>query len=210
MRDLFDQGGPSLYLFGFLVLLCAVVPVVLLGTRAMRSLLRQVAGSAGWTDLRSVLLTANGVKGTWRQLPARFVYVRGSEITPAALVLTINARSPASLCIKPRHAAFVSVRGLELSGPATPVELPAVASQYWMWGDRSIAEHVFADPKIASLIDQNLMDQHDEVVIYPRGVRLTRSIPSFGAIRKHTLAAKYGPIAQTLMALAEGLIRLLR
>ncbi|MGZ5494032.1 MAG: hypothetical protein ACXW3E_11380, partial [Thermoanaerobaculia bacterium] len=40
----------------------------------VRDLLRSLAASAGWTELRNAFFAAAGVKGMWRSFPAQLSY----------------------------------------------------------------------------------------------------------------------------------------
>ena len=148
----------------FGVLMVALVMTLNKRSGAVRELLRTITSAAGWTDLQNVSFIASGVKGMWRQFPVEFVFRQRQKGAPQ-LILRISASSDAYLNVKRRFEGFFSNKPLAWFGaPLIEVHQPP-ASQFWVRGDPSLAERMFADQKIASLIAANLVARFDELQV---------------------------------------------
>jgi hypothetical protein len=198
----------------FALIFCAVFVLRIRQGRANRAFLSGVARAAGWTDIGAPLM-AVGVKGTWLQLPARFSIDSGGEDAPALLILAVNTPSAfraqsAALLRVTRKSAIFSFRPLKLMGPATAIDLGEPTSGFWVWGDRTTAVRVFADPAVVKLIGTNVVDGYDELLVYARGCRIRCGLRAYGLLSKEGADAKYGASARDQLVLAEALLGVLR
>lgn len=181
---------------------------------SIRDLLRQLATAAGWTNLQNLFFVASGVKGMWRQFPVEFGYFARQKGVPARLRLKVVAQADARLIVKRRFEGLLSNRPLAWFGPPiVDVHSPA-AAMMWVRGDQALAERMFADQKVASLLASNLVARFDEVKIDQKGLRITRALDERPVRQKYGMpmfsmtfdAQQYAPIAQEEVALAEAVV----
>ena len=199
-------------LFG--VLMVALIMTLNKRSGAVREMLRTITSAAGWTDLQNVSFIASGVKGMWRQFPVEFVFRQRQKGAPQRLILRISASSDTYLNVKRRFEGFFSNKPLTWFGaPLIDVHQPS-ASQFWVRGDPSLAERMFADPKVASLIAANLVARFDELQVDGSGLRITRALDERNVRMKYNMptftmsfdARRFEPIAHEQIELAEAMV----
>ncbi len=209
-----DTILPFLLFAAFTVVLVILLSVVNKRSTAVRALLRRIVEAAGWTNLENVSFIGSGVKGMWRQFPVELVYRQRQKGTPARLVLKMSARSDTYLNVKRRFEGFFSNRPLTWFGaPLIEVHQPA-ASQMWIRGDQALAERIFGDAKVASMIATNLVARFDELQIDGSGLRIVRAVDDRLVRAKYNMpsftmafdAKLYEPIAREQIALAEAVV----
>ena len=84
----------------------------------------------------------------------------------------------------------------------------------WVRGDPALAERVFADANVSSMLDRNLIARFDEVKIDGNGLRITRALDDSKVRAKYAIpmfsmsfnAEQYAPIAQEEVALAQAMV----
>src|SRR6266498_919079 len=98
-----------------------VVVVVLVAvsrrTGAIGQMLRDLATSAGWSNLQKLFMSSAGVKGTWRSFPVELSYHLRQKGVPQRLILKVRARTDSRLIVKRRFTGFFSNRPLTWFGP---------------------------------------------------------------------------------------------
>ena len=205
---------PILLFALFAVIVVALIVLLNRRTVAVRELLRTITTAAGWTDLENVSLIASGVRGMWRRFPVQFVYRQRQKGVPQRFVLKISAQSDAYLSVKRRFEGFFSNRPLTWFGaPLIEVHQPS-ASQMWVRGDPTLAERIFADANVASMIATNLVARFDELQIDGAGLRITRALDDRVVRMKYNMpsfslafdARTFEPIAREQIALAEAVV----
>ncbi|HEX7419277.1 MAG TPA: hypothetical protein VF505_05290 [Thermoanaerobaculia bacterium] len=199
-------------LFG--VLIVALITTLNRRSAAIREMLRGIVEPAGWTTLTNVSFIGSGLKGEWRQFPAEFVFRQRQKGAPQRFILRISARSDTYLNVKRRFEGFFSNKPLTWFGaPLIDVHQPA-ASQFWVRGDPSLAERIFSDPKVASLIAANLVARFDELQVDGSGLRITRALDDRNVRMKYNMpsftmafnARQFEPIAHEQIVLAEAMV----
>jgi hypothetical protein len=205
----------GILVFGIVVV--AVILIVVAGSRGMtaiRELLRSLATSAGWTDLRNAFMVAAGVKGTWRSFPVALSYMGRQKGTPQRLILNVGARSDSRLIIKRRFTGLFN-RPLTWFGPPLIELRHSSAEELWVRADEpTLAERLFGDSSLAALMGTNLVARFDEIRIDRGGLRLTRALDDRLVKEKYGMATfafrpdteKLEPIAREELALAEALV----
>lgn len=209
-----DQVVLLLIFSAFGIFIAVILVTVNRRSSSIRELLRHLATAAGWTNLQSLFLAGAGVKGMWRQFPVQLAYWPRRKGVPARLRLRIGARTDARLIIKRRFEGFLSNRPLTWFGPPViEVRNPAAAAM-WVRGDPALAERVFADANVSSMLDRNLIARFDEVKIDGNGLRITRALDDSKVRAKYAIpmfsmsfnAEQYAPIAQEEVALAQAMV----
>ena len=208
-------------LIGILVFGIVVVVVILIAVVASRSmtaireLLRSLATSAGWTDLRNVFMAGAGVKGTWRSFPVALSYMGRQKSVPQRLILKVGARSDSRLIIKRRFTGLFGNRPLTWFGPPLIELKHSSAEELWVRADEPmLAERLFGDSSLAASMWTNLVARFDEIRVDKRGLRLTRALDDRLVKEKYGMARfafrpdpeKLEPIAREELALAEALV----
>jgi hypothetical protein len=182
-------------------------------TGTIRDLLRSLAASAGWTDLRNVFFAAAGVKGMWRSFPAQLSYHARQKGVPQRLILTVTAQTDTALIVKRRFSGVFGNKPLAWFGPPLiEVHQPA-AEGFWVRGDVMLADRFFSEASLASKISENVVARFDEIRIDRKGLRITRALDDRRVRQKYGLpafsmgfnAAQFEPIAREELALAEAL-----
>lgn len=172
-----------------------------------------LASDAGWTDLQPVFFAATGVRGTWNRFPVELVYHPRTKNSPRRLVMQVSASTDAELIAQRKFNGFFSNKPITWFGPPLVEVHQPVAANFWIRGDQRIAERMFADMKLASLFDQNLLARHDEVRINAKGIRIRRSLDerpvrvryNFPRFMLRWDAALFEPIGREEIALAEAI-----
>lgn len=179
----------------------------------VRDLLRSLAASAGWTDLRNAFFAAAGVKGLWRLFPAQLSYHARQKGVPQRMILTVTAQTDTSLIVKRRFTGVFANKPLAWFGPPI-IELHQPGAEgFWVRGDVMLADRFFGDASLASKISENLVARFDEIRIDRKGLRITRALDDRLVRQKFGLAAfsmrfdaaQFEPIAREELALAEAL-----
>lgn len=210
-----DEFSIILIVMGFGLFVSLLLFAVSRRGNAVRDLLREIASAAGWTNLQNLFLAASGVKGTWRQFPAQFGYSPRQKGVPSRLTLKVRARADARLNVKRRFEGFLSNRPLAWFGPPiVEVHQPA-AAMMWVRGDQALAERVFADSNVSSLLNTNLVARFDEVNVDGNGLRITRALDERPVKQKYGIptfsmsfdAGQYAPIAREEITLAEAIVQ---
>lgn len=208
-----EEFSIILVIIGFGLFAGLILLLVSRRGNAVRDLLREVATAAGWTDLRNLVLASSGVKGMWRQFPVELGYRPRQKGVPSRLTLRVRARADARLNIKRRFEGFLSNRPLTWFGPPIVELHQPAASMMWVRGDRALAERVFADAQVASLLSANLVARFDEVNVDGKGLRIVRALDEKPVRQKYGMpafsmsfdAGQYAPIAREEIALAEAI-----
>jgi len=210
------QGAlPILFFVAFGVVMVMVIVAVNKRAVAVREMLREVTSAAGWASLQNVSFFASGVRGVWRQFPVELVYRQRQKSSPQRFVLKITARTDRYLNVTRRFEGLFSNRPLTWFGaPLIDVHQPS-ASQMWVRGDQSLAERVFADPKLASMIATNLVARFDELQVDGAGLRIMRALDDRLVRTKYDMPSftmsfdprLFEPIAREQIALAEAMVK---
>lgn len=211
MRDLLPVAS---FVAIFIVILTLVLVAVNRRAKVVNALLHRIAEASGWTNLQNLFFASTGVRGTWRQFPAELAYRQRQKGAPQRLVVRIEARSDAQLIIKRKFDGVFSNRPLTWFGPPLIEVHQPSAAQVWVRGDPSLAERIFADSKLASMIGTNLIARFDELKVDARGLRITRSLDSREAKAKYDIPTfalsgdvnKFEPIAREQIELAEAMV----
>lgn len=201
----------------FSIVALAMVALMLVVNRrsaSVRELLRRIVESSGWTNLQNVSFIASGVSGMWRQFPVELVYRQRQKSTPQRFVLKITAQTDSHLNVKRRFEGWFSNRPLTWFGaPLIEMHQPS-ASQMWVRGDPALAERVFADANLASMIATNLVARFDEIQAGGSGLRITRALDDRVVRTKYNMPSftmafdpkPFEPIAREQIALAEAMV----
>ena len=210
------QGAlPILFFVAFGVVMVMVIVAVNKRAVAVREILREVTSAAGWTNLQNLSFFASGVRGVWRQFPVELVYRQRQKSSPQRFVLKITAHTDSYLNVTRRFEGLFSNRPLTWFGaPLIDVHQPS-ASQMWVRGDQSLAERVFADPKLASMIATNLVARFDELQVDGAGLRIMRALDDRLVRTKYDMPSftmsfdprLFEPIAREQIALAEAMVK---
>jgi hypothetical protein len=193
----------------FTLVLIALLIVMERQSRAVNEMFLRLAQSAGWTDIQSSSFPRPTVRGTWRQFPASLRYGQHQKNAPRRLELMISAQTDHNIRIQRRFEGFFSNRPLAWFGPPViDVHQPS-ASQMWVRGDAQLAERLFADPKLSSLLATNLVTRFDVVRIDSTALRITRSLERAGARFRFELTSSE-MIAREMIELAEVMVERLR
>ena len=213
MHDV-QSALPILFFVAFGVVIVVVIVAVNKRAVAVREMLREVTSAAGWASLQNVSFFASGVRGMWRQFPVEIVYRQRQKSSPQRFVLKITAQTDSSLKVTRRFEGMFSNRPMTWFGaPLIDVTQPS-ASQMWVRGDQSLAERVFADPKLASMIATNLVARFDELQVAGTGLRIMRSLDDRLVRTKYNMPSftmafdprPFEPIAREQIALAEAMV----
>ncbi len=210
-----DEFLPILAFIGFGLFATLILLLISRRGTAVRDLLREMATSAGWTGLRNLVLVSSGVKGMWRQFPVELGYRPRQKGVPSRLTLKVRARADARLNIKRRFEGFLSNRPMTWFGPPIVELHQPAASMMWVRGDGALAERVFADAGLASLLSANLVGRFDEVNVDGKGLRIVRALDEKPVRQKYGMPAfsmsfdarQYAPIAREEIALAEAMVQ---
>jgi hypothetical protein len=182
-------------------------------TSGVRDMLAAVATSAGWSDLRSSFVFASGVKATWRSFPVDLAYLPAQKGVPQRLRTRIRAQSDALLTIKRRFPGVFSNKPIAWFGPPLiDVHHPA-AAELWVRGDAALAERLFGDTSLMSMISSNVVARFDEIRIDRRGLSVLRSLDDRNVRELYGLRKfqwtpdpeQFEPIAREEIALAQSL-----
>lgn len=172
---------------------------------AVNEMFLRLAQSAGWTNVRTSSFPRPTLRGTWRQFPVALRYGQHQKNAPRRLDLMISAQTDHNIRIQRRFEGFFSNRPLTWFGPPlVDVHQPA-ASPMWVRGDPQLAERLFSDPKIASLLATNLVARFDVVKIDSTALRITRSLERPGARFRFELRSTE-MIAREMIELAEAIV----
>lgn len=196
----------------------AVIMVVLVfavnaRSKSIRRVVRDVAASSGWSNLETMSFVANGVRGWWRQFPVELAYQAEQRRVPQRLTLKLRARTDMKLIVTRKlHGVFWNKPLTWFGPPLIEMHQPA-ASDLWVRGDAMLADRVFADPAVASLIASNVVDLFDEVKVNEKGIRITRALAERPVRQKYGMpvftmtfdAQQFAPIAREEIQLAEAL-----
>ena len=211
-----DRSAIVLSVIGMVMFAAFVIWILLAVNRrtaTIRDLLRSLAASAGWTDLRNVFFAAAGVKGMWRSFPAQLSYHARQKGVPQRLILTVTAHTETALIVKRRFTGVFGNKPLAWFGPPViEVHQPA-AEGFWVRGDVMLADRFFSDASVAPKISENVVARFDEIRIGSKGLRITRSLDDRLVRQKYGLpafsmrfnAAQFEPIAREELALAEAM-----
>jgi hypothetical protein len=193
----------------------AVIVILILASRTtsgVRERLRDLATSAGWSDLVDVSFLGSGVKGMWRSFPVQLVYYARQKSVPRRFILKVRAQADSRFIVKRMFRGFFSNRPLTWFGPPLIDVRQSAAAELWVRGDEgTLAERIFSDPKLTALISENLVARFDEIRIDRRGLRVTRALDERPVKEKYGLplffkADQAEPIAREELALASALV----
>ena len=193
----------------FTLFLILVFVAVQRQLRVVNEMLLRIAQSAGWTNIQSSTFLRSSVRGTWQQFPVELRYGQHQKNAPRRLLLLIQAHTDHNINVKRKFEGFFSNRPLTWFGPPLiDVHQPS-ASQMWVRGDSQLAERLFADAKLVSLLSTNLTTRFDEVQINSNALRVTRSLERQGARFRFELSSSE-MIAGEMIALAEAMVEKMR
>ncbi|HEY3057149.1 MAG TPA: hypothetical protein VGK31_14580 [Thermoanaerobaculia bacterium] len=212
MRE--DQLLPIVVAGAFVVVVIVFVAISR-RTGAIGVMLRELAASAGWTNVQKLFMSPAGVKGTWRSFPVELSYHLRQKGVPQRLILKVRAQTDSRLMVKRRFTGFFSNRPLTWFGPPLIEVRQPAAAEFWIRGDEAaLAERLFGDSAVASVMYTNLVARFDEIRLDRRGLRITRALDDHLVTAKYAMprfavrldVTKFEPIAREELALAEALV----
>ena len=191
------------------LLLVGVIIAVRKQSTAVQQMMIGVAQAAGWSDLQASLFPRPTVRGTWQQFPVVLRFGPHQKNAPRRLSLEITAQTDHSIEIQRRFGGLFSNKPLTWFGaPLIDVHQPA-AEPMWVRGDPQLAERLFADPKLGSLISTNMVTRFDRVKIDNSALRVTRSLQLPGSRLRFDLESA-DRVAREMIELAEAIVEKLR
>lgn len=153
-------------------MIALIVLIATMSTRRVIDALEAFARSAGWQNVVRLRLRT-GVAGLWNGVAVRLRHQGRYKSTPERLITTVERPASSRVIIKRKFKGFWT-RPLTWFGPPL---VETHAQDLWVRSDEvSFVNRLFADSRIVSLIEQNLVEAFDEVRIDRSGIRITRAL----------------------------------
>lgn len=173
-----DVAAASILIGGGIVVFVFLLVVI---ARKMaskdRNAFQRLVLDFGWQDVRPARMLANGIRGTWNHFPVRLEKRARQKSVPEQLILKIDLQSPGRIIITRKFGNQWWNRPFALFGPSviTPLAL-SQPERFWVRSDEpAFVERLFADARIAQLLEENLIERFDRVVLGPNRLEIRRA-----------------------------------
>jgi len=129
----------------------------------------------GLTDIQLRWWFGNGVRARWQGYAVTCYFHARYKSTPARIVTTVDIDGAPRIIVKRKFGESWLQKPMTLIGP--PLVNFDTGQQLWVRADEApLAERVLRDPRVAALLEVNLIEKFDEIALSAKQLRIQRCI----------------------------------